>query len=509
MSRALVLILIGLLLVPVGAGGPVEEMSAAAASEASYVPTWACATPLPSCPEWLTRVDGGLQGWDVLLDSRLADGGDVLVAAGHVAAHRDGQGAPRTDLLVLGMDPETGDEAWRIQVDGTWHMDDYATALALSPDGARAYVAGTSSVHDADLNRRIVGVLFAIDVSTGEVLWERRVVDDDPSGIVVSPDGSLVALAWARVDLMGRPFSGVEVVAYSSEDGALRWSTRFPAGQPLMPARPVDGLALGDRIYLAAGEPVLDVTRSPTLHVIALATENGTLMAHTTVPGAGTAGTWGGRLGAVEDEGRLAFAGSGVIGFDLATLEPVWSRPTRQSVTGVVAVGRSFVVSHYDSESTETFALDVAGADIWRKTIPSGLAFGIGPYFRRIVADGSTVGFVGSSGGVPSQTDVEVLLQDARDGATLRRLHVDVAPGITGAAGNAEGQVRGGGIAADLGGSLAFLPGGRLLVGGTIHDGCYEAGSASCSRADWGLMMLPSPSALESALAEPKVSLSG
>jgi DNA-binding beta-propeller fold protein YncE len=82
---------------------------------------------------------------------------------------------------------------WTSEVDGSFSC---CFRLAVSPDGSKVFVAGTS--YDESYNYDMVS--FAYEASTGTRLWAARIKgpvdgDDEAGGIAASPDGSKVFVA--------------------------------------------------------------------------------------------------------------------------------------------------------------------------------------------------------------------------------------------------------------------------------------------------------------------------
>src|SRR5438132_1432660 len=86
---------------------------------------------------WVKRYDGPSPGHD--LDYALAaspDGTKVFVTGGSFN--------PTTyaDFATVAYDASTGAKVWVKRFDGSGHGDDYAYAIAASPDGTKVFVTG-------------------------------------------------------------------------------------------------------------------------------------------------------------------------------------------------------------------------------------------------------------------------------------------------------------------------------------------------------------------------------
>jgi DNA-binding beta-propeller fold protein YncE len=121
----------------------------------------------------------------------------------------------------------TGAQLWASQYDGPTGFRDVAAALAVSPDGARVYVTGTTSNNDVSNN---YGTL-AYNAATGARLWIARYKgpggDDEASSLAVSPNGKRVFVAGAS---RAAPYPSTNydyaTIAYSAT-GRRLWVRRY------------------------------------------------------------------------------------------------------------------------------------------------------------------------------------------------------------------------------------------------------------------------------------------
>jgi len=103
---------------------------------------------------------------------------DVTVAGGLlVSAVASYDEDLRTDWVVVAVDRETGQEAWKVR-HGTTPDQDFPLAVVASPDGETVYAAGDVG-RATDEPRGDVEIL-ALDTATGETRWTYRY--GDPSG---------------------------------------------------------------------------------------------------------------------------------------------------------------------------------------------------------------------------------------------------------------------------------------------------------------------------------------
>jgi WD40 repeat protein len=191
------------------------------AAEATALPGDAMGGVHGGAERWVSRYDGT----DGLDDSAAAvgvspDGSTVLVTG---ASEGSGTG---TDYATAAYDSVTGMELWVARYDGPAHAEDTARALAVSDDGARVFVTGSSSgSHGINAYATV-----AYDLFTGTELWAMR---NDGRGrgftkavaVDASPDGSRVFVTGGAVGSNG----ALEYVtlAYDAASGASQWRARY------------------------------------------------------------------------------------------------------------------------------------------------------------------------------------------------------------------------------------------------------------------------------------------
>lgn len=167
---------------------------------------------------WVARYDGpskATDGAEALAVS--PDGSHVFVTGG--SAGRDGG----QDYATVAYDAGSGTEAWVSRYDGPTSGHDTANDLAISPDGSRVFVTGSSS---GDYGT----VSYAS--ATGDELWAARYDGpvggpDQAAALVVSPDGSH---AYVTGNSVGVSYD-IATVAYRADSGADlgadHWRSRY------------------------------------------------------------------------------------------------------------------------------------------------------------------------------------------------------------------------------------------------------------------------------------------
>lgn len=131
-------------------------------------------------------------------------------------------------FLTLAFDAATGARRWRALYKGQRGRE--PLGIAVSPDGSRVYVTGMSSL---DTNGDSEYTTVAYDTATGSQLWLARYHDpykhslgDVADAIAVSPDGARVYVSGSSDDPPGFG-SDYVTVAYSTKTGGQLWLTRY------------------------------------------------------------------------------------------------------------------------------------------------------------------------------------------------------------------------------------------------------------------------------------------
>jgi len=196
---------------------------------------------------WIARYDGPANGIDAARSIVVSDDGSrVFVTGGSFGGQ-----ASRSDYATVAYDAMTGAQLWTARYDGPAHKRDAVSALAVSRDGERIFVTGTS------LNRnpaREDYATIAYDASTGEQLWLTRYNGpmsgkDFSNALTVSGDGT-------RVIVTGTTFGGATTqrdygtVAYDALTGAQLWATRYDGPADDDYAYSVSGSGNGTKVFV-------------------------------------------------------------------------------------------------------------------------------------------------------------------------------------------------------------------------------------------------------------------
>ena len=156
------------------------------------------------------------------------DGSRVYVTGGS-----SGPGGPSNfDYATVAYGAASGERLWARRYLGPGGLGDFGTALAQSPDGTRVYVSGLSSGVGTDSDY----ATLAYDADTGMTVWVRRYngpgnSTDQATAIAVSPDGARVYVTGSSVGTVSGSDYGT--LAYDADTGTKLWKRRYdgPASQ--------------------------------------------------------------------------------------------------------------------------------------------------------------------------------------------------------------------------------------------------------------------------------------
>jgi sugar lactone lactonase YvrE len=170
---------------------------------------------------WVARYNGPGNGADQAADMALSPDGSRVYVTGSSAATGTG-----LDYATAAYDASTGAELWVARYNGPGSGDDQAVAMALSPDGTRVYATGSSAGTVTGLDYATA----AYDASTGAELWVARYNgpgngDDGATSVAVSPTGSRVYVTGGSAGVGTGP--DYATVAYRASTGTPLMAARY------------------------------------------------------------------------------------------------------------------------------------------------------------------------------------------------------------------------------------------------------------------------------------------
>ncbi|MFA5860663.1 MAG: WD40 repeat domain-containing protein [Candidatus Thermoplasmatota archaeon] len=155
------------------------------------------------------------------------------------------------DILTIAYDAATGATRWISRFDGTGHDVDRPTAIALSPDGSRVFVTGSS----VGWLTGVGYVTLAYDTNDGTQLWQERYDNsgsahpDNAKAIALSPDGDTVVVTGGSSLGAAGEEMGVQTIAYDVQTGDVVWNARYFTRAPDAASITID--PTGTRAYVA------------------------------------------------------------------------------------------------------------------------------------------------------------------------------------------------------------------------------------------------------------------
>jgi WD40 repeat protein len=176
---------------------------------------------------WSVRYNGPGDGYDAAWALGVSPDGTLVFVTGQSKSSGNGG-----DYTTIAYNAATGAKVWLARYDGPASKLDGATALAVSPDGAKVLVTGAS--------KRSSGFDYATvayRADTGGRLWAKRYNGpgnrlDQANAIAISPDGSHVVVTGfsCRTSTCSPLHSAgfdYATVSYAIEDGAQQWAKRY------------------------------------------------------------------------------------------------------------------------------------------------------------------------------------------------------------------------------------------------------------------------------------------
>ena len=176
----------------------------------------------PGARLWVARYSGPGNGDDQAFSVAVSPGGTRVFVTG------TSQGATsHYDSATVAYSAATGTRLWARRYNGPGNGDDHAYSVAVSPDGARVFVTGTSE----GVGHSAFGyATVAYNAATGAQLWARR-YNGPGNGfstawsVAVSPGGTRVFVTGSSQGTGSGQDSAT--VAYNAATGAQLWAQRY------------------------------------------------------------------------------------------------------------------------------------------------------------------------------------------------------------------------------------------------------------------------------------------
>jgi len=340
------------------------------------------------------------------------------------------------DYATVAYDAASGTRRWVARYNGPGNSNDFATALAVSPDGGSVFVTGYSF----DPNSSFDYATVAYDAASGTRRWVARYNgpgngDDVAYGLAVSPSGAAVFVTgYSSGSSTSLDYA---TVAYDAAGGPRRWVARYNG-----PGNDDDrafavAVSPGGATVLVSGDSSSSST-SLDYATVAYEAAGGTRRwaARYNGPGNGDDGAFA--LGVTPDGLSLAteYSGSGT-SFDYATVAYEVASGTQRWVAryngpgnvddvatavGADPDGATVFVTGYSSGSNTsldyaTVAYDAAGGTQRWVARYNGPGNGDdGAYALGVGRQGRTVFVTGSSSGSKTTFDYATVAYDAASG---------------------------------------------------------------------------------------------
>jgi DNA-binding beta-propeller fold protein YncE len=170
---------------------------------------------------WSARYDNG--GNDQGRAIAISPSGHVVYVTGRSLSRKTGY-----DDATIAYNAATGKKLWAARYNGKASKNEFANAIAVSPDGKSVYITGGSHGRTSRQDLATVGYSAA----TGRQLWARRYngpgnLNDSGRGIAVSPNSATVVATGLSTGKGGQYDIEWATIASNAKTGAARWTKRY------------------------------------------------------------------------------------------------------------------------------------------------------------------------------------------------------------------------------------------------------------------------------------------
>jgi WD40 repeat protein len=196
---------------------PVAQPASLLAAAGTVLPAAA-----PGARLWVARYSGPGDGEDQAFSVAVSPGGARVFVTGTSQG-----GTSHYDAATVAYSAVTGARLWARRYNRPGSMYDHAYSVAVSPDGARVFVTGTSE----GVGHSAFGyATVAYNAATGARLWARRYLGPGNGfstawSVAVSPGGARVFVTGSSQGTGSGQDSAT--VAYSAATGAQLWARRY------------------------------------------------------------------------------------------------------------------------------------------------------------------------------------------------------------------------------------------------------------------------------------------
>jgi hypothetical protein len=176
------------------------------------------AAATPGTALWVRHYDAHSE--DLAQAMAVSPDGSKLYVTGYSS------GAAGYDYATVAYSLLGGAQLWARRYNDPSNGDDFARVIAVSPDGSRVFVTGQSTGATSATDYVTVGY----DAASGATLWVRRysgpgVGQDYADALATSPDGSKVFVTGESVGVATH--EDYATVAYNARTGARLWIQRY------------------------------------------------------------------------------------------------------------------------------------------------------------------------------------------------------------------------------------------------------------------------------------------
>ena len=327
---------------------------------------------------WARAYNGPGNSYDSASSVAVSPNGAMAFVTGDSVGTTSGD-----DYATIAYDSSTGAKLWTKRYNGPGNSYDYASSLAVSSDGATVFVTGTSfgSSSNADY------ATIAYDAFTGAKLWTNRYNGpannaDTAKALAVKPDGTTVFVTGTS--LASSFDADYATIAYDSSTGAKLWTRRYVGmGTGYDGADAVAVSPDGTIVVVTGGSPDPNVDGRPDYATVAYGASTGAHLWTRRYDGLGTGGDHALSV-VVSPDGATAFV-TGQSVYDYATIA-------------------------YDSST---------GADVWTRRYSGPASGEDGAFSVAVSPDGTTVFVTGFSTGYTTGFDYATIAYDSSTGADV------------------------------------------------------------------------------------------